>query len=317
MNTSQRSFLVATLYKFVAIKDPAGLQARLQAACVRHEVKGLLIIATEGINGTIAGAEAQVRMILGALTAEPALTDLAHKESWTSKLDPMERMKVVVREEIVTMGIEGIDPLKSVGTYVEPNDWNHFISDESVCVIDTRNTYEVNIGSFQGAVDPKTTTFREFPDWVRQHRAQLENYSKIAMFCTGGIRCEKATAYLKQSGFDSVYHLKGGILKYLEEVPTADSTWLGQCFVFDKRVSVGHDLEPGDYTRCRGCRHPIKPAEQAPPQFEEGVSCSYCFDQTTDAQKARFRERRKQMVLAAKRGESHLGSNSHFEGKKS
>lgn len=315
MNTSHNTFLVATLYKFTSLSNPTDLQMSLTEECGKHQIKGLVILAGEGINGTIAGTESSVRAILRFLRTHPDLMDLTHTESRTDDLDPMERMKVVIRDEIVTMGIDDIEPREWAGEYVEPGQWNQLIADDNVCLIDTRNAYEIHIGSFQGALDPKTTSFREFPTWVAENRSFLQQYSKIAMFCTGGIRCEKATAYLKQTGFESVYHLKGGILKYLETMPAEESAWRGQCFVFDKRVSVGHGLDPGDYTRCRGCRHPITSAEQEALEYEEGVSCPHCFEQTTADQKRRFRERRKQIDLAAKRGETHLGTNSQFQKK--
>jgi UPF0176 protein len=299
-------YLVAALYHFVSVPGFRDLREPLQALCDANDVRGTLLLAHEGINGTIAGPEAGVRAVLDHLRARPEFADLVHKESRASGR-PFLRMKVRLKKEIVTMGVEDIDPTRVVGTYVEPKDWNALISDPDTLVIDTRNDYETAIGLFKGAVDPKTKTFREFPDWVRNNTG-LHNKPKIAMYCTGGIRCEKATAYMKEQGFDEVYHLKGGILKYLEEVPEDESLWEGACFVFDERVSVTHGLKEGDHKLCRACRHPLTPDDFASPRFEAGVSCPQCYDTRTEEDRERFRQRQLQMDLARKRGEKHLGN---------
>ncbi|NVP57344.1 rhodanese-related sulfurtransferase [Mycoplana rhizolycopersici] len=299
-------FLVAALYHFVSVPRFAELRAPLQALCEENGVRGTLLLAHEGINGTIAGPADGIRTVLAYLRAQPEFAGLEHKESHAADM-PFLRMKVRLKKEIVTMGVENIDPNRVVGTYVEPKDWNALISDPGTILIDTRNDYETAIGVFKGAVDPQTKTFREFPDWVRNHTG-LHNKPKIAMYCTGGIRCEKATAFMKEQGFDEVYHLKGGILKYLEEVPAEESLWEGACFVFDERVSVTHGLQEGEHTLCRACRQPLTAEDVTAPTFEAGVSCPHCFETRSDEDRARFRQRQKQMDLARKRGEKHLGS---------
>lgn len=299
------TYLVAALYKFVSFDDLEPLQTRLQAAAKEHGIKGSLLIAHEGINGTIAGLPDQMARMLDAIRTLPGCSDLEHKESWADAM-PFLRMKVRLKKEIVTMGQPQADPSKIVGTYVEPQDWNALIAQDDVVVIDTRNDYEVDIGTFKGAIDPQTATFGEFPDWWARHHNAFAG-KKVAMFCTGGIRCEKSTSFLKTQGVEDVFHLKGGILKYLEEVPEADSTWDGQCFVFDQRVSVGHGLEQGEYELCYACRMPITQADKDRPEFELGVSCHQCVNTQTDAQRAAFRERQKQVALAQERGMKHLG----------
>lgn len=298
-------FLVAALYHFVSVPRFAELRAPLQALCEENGVRGTLLLAHEGINGTIAGPAGGIRTVLAYLRAQPEFAGLEHKESHAADM-PFLRMKVRLKKEIVTMGVENIDPNRVVGTYVEPKDWNALISDPGTILIDTRNDYETAIGIFKGAVDPQTKTFREFPDWVRNNTG-LHNKPKIAMYCTGGIRCEKATAFMKEQGFDEVYHLKGGILKYLEEVPAEESLWEGACFVFDERVSVTHGLQEGEHTLCRACRHPLTAQDVTAATFEAGVSCPHCFEARSDEDRARFRQRQKQMDLARKRGEKHLG----------
>ncbi len=300
------AFLVAALYHFAAVPRFESLRAPLQALCEENGVKGTLLLAREGINGTIAGPEAGIAAVLGFLRAQPEFRALEHKESRASKM-PFLRMKVRLKKEIVTMGVEDIDPNRIVGTYVEPREWNELISDPDTIVIDTRNDYETAIGIFRGAVDPKTKTFREFPDWVRQNPG-LHNKPKIAMYCTGGIRCEKATAFMKEQGFEEVYHLKGGILKYLEQVPEEESLWDGACFVFDERVSVTHGLKEGGHRLCRACRQPLTAEEILSPLYEEGVACPHCAASRSEEDRERFRQRQKQMLLAKKRGERHLGS---------
>lgn len=299
-------YLVAALYKFVAIPHFADLQAGLQAVCVENEVKGTILLASEGINGTIAGPEGGVRAVLAHLNAMPEFEGVVHKESWAVEA-PFPRMKVRLKKEIVTMGVPGIDPNQIVGTYVKPHDWNDLINDPDVLVVDTRNDYEVAIGSFKGAVDPNTKSFREFPAWAEAHADDLKKPKKVAMFCTGGIRCEKSTAYMRGQGYDEVYHLEGGILKYLEEMPEGESLWQGECFVFDDRVSVGHGLIPGPYDMCHACRRPISDEDKASEHYTHGISCPHCHSDTTPEQKARFTERQKQIALAKQRGERHIG----------
>jgi UPF0176 protein len=298
-------FLVAALYHFVAVPRFAELRPPLQALCEENGVRGTLLLAHEGINGTIAGPADGLRRVLAFLRSQPEFAALEHKESHAAEM-PFLRMKVRLKKEIVTMGVEDIDPTRSVGTYVAPEDWNALISDPETIVIDTRNDYETAIGMFKGAVDPNTKTFREFPDWVRENTG-LHNKPKIAMYCTGGIRCEKATAFMKEQGFDEVYHLKGGILKYLEEVPAEESLWEGACFVFDERVSVLHGLEEGEHRLCRACRHPLTAEEITSPLYEAGVSCPHCHAARSEDDRLRFRQRQLQMDLAKKRGERHLG----------
>lgn len=303
---SNSPVIVAALYKFVALPDYRELREPLLDVCLNAGVKGTLLLATEGINGTIAGSRLAIDEVLAYLKSDARFNDIDHKESLDSEL-PFYRMKVKLKKEIVTMGREGIDPKILVGHYVEPQDWNALITDPEVTVIDTRNHYECDIGSFEGAINPQTTTFKEMPAFVDQ---QLDpaKHKKVAMFCTGGIRCEKSTAYLLEQGFDEVYHLKGGILKYLEEVPEEKSLWQGECFVFDNRVAVDHDLNVGSYDQCHGCRHPITEAQKSSPHYQRGVCCPLCYDQLTIDQKERFAERQKQIDLAADRNESHIGA---------
>ena len=298
-------FLVAALYHFARFPRFESMREPLFTLCQQNGVKGTLLLAAEGINGTIAGTDASVGNVLSFLCAQPEFASLEHKESRASKM-PFVRMKVKLKQEIVTMGVPDIDPNQIVGTYVDPKDWNDLISDPDTILIDTRNDYETAIGVFKGAVDPNTKTFREFPDWVKNNPG-LHNKPKIAMYCTGGIRCEKATAFMKDQGFEEVYHLKGGILKYLEEVPEEESLWEGACFVFDERVSVVHGLAEGEHKLCHACRNPITPEVRLSPKFEEGVSCPSCYDDRTEEDRTRFRNRQKQIDLAKKRGEKHIG----------
>jgi UPF0176 protein len=300
--------VVAALYKFASLSDPASLQASLKPVCADAGVCGTLIIAREGINGTIAGPREGIDLVLGHLRRVPGLADLEHKRSLASR-PPFYRMKVRLKREIVTMGVDGIDPHALAGTYVEPRDWNTLLADPDVALIDTRNAYEVEIGSFPGAIHPGTRSFREFPAWFAQ-RTELHGRRKFAMFCTGGIRCEKATAFLKLQGFDEVYHLKGGILNYLGTVSAQDSLWQGECFVFDQRTALAHGNAPGSHQLCHSCRHPLSTADMASKDYVGGVSCPRCRDTRSDAQKARFAERQKQMEHAARRGRRHLGAVS-------
>ncbi|MEP9372532.1 rhodanese-related sulfurtransferase [Mesorhizobium sp. KR1-2] len=305
-STLPQDFRVAALYRFCRFEAFEELRAPLAAFCCARGIKGTLLLAREGINGTVAGSDEAILELVAWLEAMPELAGLELKYSRAAEM-PFHRMKVRLKREIVTMGVEGIDPLEGTGAYVAPQDWNALIADPDTIVIDTRNDYEVSIGTFRGAVDPRTSSFREFPDWVEQHRDELEG-RKVAMFCTGGIRCEKATAYVKSLGIDEVFHLKGGILKYLEEVPAEQSLWEGECFVFDERVAVSHGLEQGSAVLCRACRHPLTPDERASPHFQDGVSCPHCVEARSDDDRARYAERQRQVELAASRGVRHIGS---------
>jgi UPF0176 protein len=300
---------VAALYQFTRFDDPTAIRGKLAELCAAQGVRGTLLIAREGINGTIAGSDAGIDAVLMHIRTLPGCGAIEVKESRAATM-PFHRTKVRLKREIVTMGEPDIDPLADVGHYVAPGDWNALIADPDTVLIDTRNDYEVAIGTFRGAIDPKTHSFREFPDWFRAHRAELEREGrapKIAMFCTGGIRCEKATAFVKAEGLDEVYHLKGGILAYLETIPEARSLWDGECFVFDERVSVKHGLETGDHSLCRACRMPVSPEEQTSPLYAEGVSCPACHASRTDEQRAGYAERHRQTQLAEARGETHVG----------
>ncbi|WP_374408002.1 rhodanese-related sulfurtransferase [Pelagerythrobacter sp.] len=302
---------VAALYRFARLGDCACLRAPLERLCREQGIRGTLLLAPEGINGTIAGTHNGISNVLDAIRALPDCADLDVKFSTASAM-PFHRMKVRVKREIVTMGVPDIDPRASVGTYVEPQDWNELISDPDTIVIDTRNDYEVALGTFEGAIDPETRTFRDFPEWFRSQRDKLAGQSsppKIAMFCTGGIRCEKSTAFLKRQGLENVYHLKGGILRYLETIPQENSLWRGECFVFDQRVAVGHGLEEGDHTLCFACRRPVTAEDRAAASYEAGVSCPACYAERTDDQRASYRERHRQETLAAARGEAHVGAS--------
>lgn len=298
--------VVAALYRFVTLDNYREMREPLLDVCLSQQVKGTLLLASEGINGTIAGSREGIDFVLAYLRKDPRLAALEHKESFDQSM-PFYRMKVKLKREIVTMGVEGVDPNLVVGTYVKPGDWNELINDPDVLLIDTRNDYECSIGTFAGAVDPHTTSFRDFPAYVRDN-LDPGKQKKVAMFCTGGIRCEKASAFMLQEGFEEVYHLQGGILKYLEEVPEEDSAWRGDCFVFDNRVAVNHQLEKGHYDQCYGCRMPITEADKQSEKYCKGVCCPHCHDTLTQEQVARFTERQKQMELAAARGEHHVGS---------
>lgn len=298
-------YTVAALYHFTRFADPAALRDPLLALCKAQGISGTLLLAGEGINGTIAGSRAGIDAVLAHIRSLPGCTDLEWKES-TASVPPFNRMKVRLKREIVTMGQPDVDPVARVGHYVDPAAWNELISAPDVAVIDTRNDYEVAIGTFDGAIDPQTKSFGEFPAWWEENKHRFHN-KRIAMFCTGGIRCEKSTNYLMGQGVEDVYHLKGGILKYLEDVPQEDSKWDGECFVFDARVSVGHGLVEGPHILCHACRLPLLPEDRDRPEYEEGVACHHCAGQTSDADKDRFRERQKQIALARKRGTHHIG----------
>lgn len=298
--------VVAALYKFVKLPDYETLVPRLKEVCDSLDIKGTLLLAEEGINGTVSGSRAGIDGLVAFLNADGRFAGLSYKESFYEE-QPFYRMKVKLKKEIVTMGVTGIDPQKIVGTYVKPRDWNALISDPDVVVIDTRNSYEYEIGTFERALDPKTETFREFPAYVAENLDPAK-HKKVAMFCTGGIRCEKSTAYLKEQGFEEVYHLEGGILKYLEEVPEEESLWRGECFVFDNRVAVNHKLEKGIYDQCHGCRYPITEEDKQSSRYMLGVCCPRCYTTLTAEQKERFAERQKQIELAKARNETHIGA---------
>ncbi|VAW72418.1 Rhodanese domain protein UPF0176 [hydrothermal vent metagenome] len=298
--------VISALYHFVILENYKELRQPLLKRMLELDIKGTLLLAQEGINGTVAGSQESIDSLLNWLRSDIRLSDLRHKSSYDESM-PFYRTRVKLKKEIVTMGVQGIDPNQVVGTYVRPEDWNALISDPQVTLIDTRNAYETAIGTFKNAIDPDTETFREFPDYVK-HNLNPEKHKKVAMFCTGGIRCEKSTAYLKEQGFEEVYHLQGGILKYLETVPQQDSLWEGECFVFDNRVSVDHSLEKGSYDQCHACRLPITETDKKSEKYSQGVSCPHCYDKKTDEQRQRFLEREKQVQLAKARGEEHIGS---------
>ncbi|HEY5807407.1 MAG TPA: rhodanese-related sulfurtransferase [Povalibacter sp.] len=297
--------IAAAFYKFVSLPDFTDLKAPLLAFCEARGVKGTILLAAEGINGTIAGLPDSVREVLAYLRRDPRLADLEHKESGAAK-HPFYRMKVRLKREIVTLGVPGVDPTQMAGTYVKPEDWNALIDQPDVVVIDVRNDYEVELGTFAGAINPETRSFSELPQWVSE-QAALRGKPRVAMFCTGGIRCEKSTALLRSQGFEEVYHLQGGILKYLETVPAEASRWQGECFVFDERVAVGHGLEPGRHDLCRCCRNPVSEADKASELYVEGVSCPRCHGQKSASKQAGLRERQRQVELARQRGDEHIG----------
>ncbi|MDX1491470.1 MAG: rhodanese-related sulfurtransferase [Pseudohongiellaceae bacterium] len=299
--------VVAALYRFARLEDFEQLREPLRNIMLDNEVRGTLLLAKEGVNGTIAGSREGIDNVLQHLRSDPRLSALETKESYVDE-NPFYRTKVKLKKEIVTMGVEDIDPNQIVGSYVKPKDWNALISDPEVILIDTRNDYEVQIGTFENAVNPKTETFREFPDYVKEN-LDPKKHPKVAMFCTGGIRCEKSTAFLKKQGFSEVYHLEGGILKYLEEVPEKETMWKGECFVFDNRVTVNHQLEKGSYDQCHACRMPITEQDMLSEQYERGVSCPHCFDAKAEERRQRYAERERQVQLAKQRGETHIGES--------
>lgn len=303
-----RRYLVCALYKFVALENYKEMREPLCKLMESLHIKGTILLAKEGINGTISGSESSVKSLLEHFNQDPRIAPISNKQSWHDE-QPFYRTKVKLKKEIVTMGVEGIDPRRTVGTYVKPEDWNALISDPEVTVIDTRNDYEIEIGSFKHAINPNTESFREFPEYVEK-TLDPKKHKKVAMFCTGGIRCEKSTAYLKEQGFDEVYHLQGGILQYLEDIPQEQSLWEGDCFVFDNRVAVNHQLQKSDYNQCYGCRLPITEDDKQSDMYEAGVSCPKCFGTHTEAQLARFREREKQVQLAKQRQQEHVGTGA-------
>ena len=306
-------FVIAALYRFVRLDDYQSLQQPLLDFMLEHRIRGTLLLAAEGINGTVAGTQDSIDELLDYLHRDERFAGLDCKMSYDDEM-PFYRSRVKLKREIVTMGVEDLDPANG-GTYVDPRDWNALISNPEVTLVDTRNDYETDIGSFDGAIHPQTASFRDFPGYV-QENLDPKRHRKVAMFCTGGIRCEKSTAYLRQQGFDEVYHLRGGILKYLEEVPEAESMWRGECFVFDNRVSVNHSLEKGSYDQCHACRRPITDADKLSDQYQAGVSCPACFDERGDAERQRYRERERQMRLARERGEQHIGSDARLQASK-
>ena len=298
---------ICALYKFTRLDDFEEIQLPLRSFLDSLSVKGTLLLAREGINGTISGTKVSLEKVLDYLQSDPRFLDLEFKFSYSKKI-PFKRLKVKLKKEIVTMGLTEIDPTHSAGTYVKPKDWNELINDPDVVLIDTRNNYEYEIGSFKGAINPNTETFREFPSFTKNTLEQYRD-KKIAMFCTGGIRCEKSTAYLKSEGFKNVFHLQGGILKYLEEVNEDESLWEGECFVFDDRVAVKHNLEQGQYDQCHACRFPITEEDTMHPHYEKGASCPRCYGTKNSSQMSRYREREKQVKLAKLRGEKHIGDD--------
>ena len=307
-----KKFVVVTFYKFFDIDDLLQFQTLLRSIFFKTSIKGTILLADEGINGTISGKKSEISNALKNIWDLNNLSDLKPKYSFADK-NPFFRMKIRLKKEIVTLGVDNISPNKKVGNYVKPEDWNNFIADDSLLLIDTRNDYEVSIGSFDKAVNPNIKNFREFPSWVSKNLLikdpEIKN-KKIAMFCTGGIRCEKSTSYLKSLGFTDVYHLEGGILKYLENVPEKESKWNGSCFVFDYRVSVEHNLKLGSYDMCYACRMPINEQDKKNNYFVQGESCHYCFNISNEKQKKRFKERQKQIELSRRKGKLHIGKTN-------
>lgn len=301
-----RKILIVALYKFVALEDYIELREPLFKKSVKEGIKGTFILAREGINAMVAGSEEGINSVLDYLREDPRLTDIICKFSYDDNI-PFYRLKVKLKKELIPIGANGIDPNEQVGKYVKPEDWNDLIRDPEVLLIDTRNQYEVEIGTFKNAVNPKMKNFREFPEYV-QKNLNPKKHKKIAMFCTGGIRCEKASSYLINQGFEEIYHLKGGILKYLEEVPHGESLWDGECFVFDNRTSVDQDLNNGQFEQCRNCRHPVSIQDRKSPMYEEGISCPRCFKKITPKRRESLKERQKQIKLAKKRNQKHIGN---------
>ncbi len=302
---NMNKIVVAALYKFAPLHDYKDKKTPLLDFCLKHGIRGTLLLAAEGINGTVSGKRTAINSLLEYLKSDPRLANLEHKESYCDE-QPFYRTRVKLKNEIVTLGVPGIEPHNLSGKYIEPRAWNELISDPDVMVVDTRNDYEVSIGTFKNAINPNTTTFREFPEFVQKNLSHAKD-KKIAMFCTGGIRCEKSTAYLLQQGFSQVFHLKGGILKYLEETPEQNSLWEGECFVFDNRVSVNSSLAEGDYDQCHGCRNPLSAEDRKSELYQPGVHCPHCYTSLTADQLERFAERHKQVQLAKQRNQQHIG----------
>ena len=306
-------FLTIAFYQFVSLKNIKQLQTSILKSCQKNNIKGTVLLASEGINGTVSGVDSNIHKFLEFIKTDPFLDgsfkNLEHKESWASK-NPFYRMKVRLKKEIVALGVEGVSPAMKVGQYVNPEDWNALIEDPNTIVIDTRNNYEVDIGTFKNSINPHTDSFREFPTFVKKNLKDNKQ-KKVAMFCTGGIRCEKATSLMLEKGFEDVYHLKGGILKYLENIPKEKSLWEGECFVFDQRVAVTHGLDEGQYDQCYACRHPLSPEELESDQYSKGISCPYCFNKLSDKKKAGVTERQKQIMLSKSKGVNHIGDNQN------
>jgi len=302
-------FFTTAFYHFVSLNNIKSIQTIIQDYCDKKSIKGTILLANEGINGTISGEEKNILEFHEFLKYNPIFSKvfegIDYKGSWSNK-NPFYRMKVRLKKEIVTLGIPEVSPTKKVGTYVKPEDWNSLINDPDITLIDTRNGYEVDIGSFKNAINPKTTSFREFPKYIKNNLS-LKKTNKVAMFCTGGIRCEKASSFMLEEGFEEVYHLQGGILKYLETIPEAESLWQGECFVFDQRVAVTNELKQGKYNQCFACRHPLSPEEIKSKDYSEGISCSYCIGNVSETKKNNLKERQKQINLAKVRGEEHIG----------
>ena len=311
-------FLTIAFYHFVSLKNIKELQPFIHDFCQRNHIKGTILLANEGINGTISGQKNDIHQFIKFIKTDSTFNNnfknLEHKESWATK-NPFYRMKVRLKKEIVALGVDGVSPTDKVGKYVNPEDWNKLIEDPDTIVIDTRNNYEVDIGSFKNAINPQTDTFREFPTYVEKNLKDKKQ-KKVAMFCTGGIRCEKATSLMLEKGFEDVYHLKGGILKYLETIPKEKSLWQGECFVFDQRVAVTHGLDEGQYDQCYACRHPLSPEELESDQYTKGISCPYCFNKLSDKKRAGVTERQKQIILSKSRGENHIGDNQNLNKEK-
>ena len=305
MQIEQPRIIVCALYKFTALDNIASFRKRLYAILEEHKILGTILVAREGINGTVAGLRFDIDQFLGWLKSQPGLSDIDVKESINTH-PPFKRTRVKLKKEIVTMGVENIDPRASAGAYVEPEQWNDLLDDPEVLVVDTRNEYEIKVGRFENSINPHTRNFREFPAFAKA-RLNPGKQKKIAMYCTGGIRCEKSTAFLKQQGFDQIFHLKGGILKYLEQVPEEKSKWQGECFVFDERVTVDHRLQKGSFDQCHACRLPITDEDKKHEKYQSGISCPSCFDNSTEQDKARYAEREKQVKLAAERNDVHIG----------
>ena len=306
-------FLTIAFYQFVSLKNIDQLQAFILKFCQKNSIKGTILLASEGINGTISGDEKKIQKFIEFIKEDSFFKDnfknLEHKESWASK-NPFYRMKVRLKKEIVALGVDGVSPTDKVGKYINPEDWNKLIEDPDTIVIDTRNNYEVDIGSFKNAINPQTESFREFPAFVEKNLKDNKQ-KRVAMFCTGGIRCEKATSLMLEEGFEDVYHLKGGILKYLETIPKDKSLWQGECFVFDQRVAVTHGLDESQYDQCYACRHPLSPEELESDQYTKGISCPYCFNKLSDKKKKGVIERQKQIMLSKSKGENHIGDNQN------
>ena len=305
----QDTYLTTAMYHFVSLPYFKTLREPLLNFCMSKNIKGTLLLADEGINGTLAGPEKSILELLNYLKNDPIFEgnfkNLSHKESWSGK-HPFYRMKVKLKKEIVTLGVPGVSPTKMVGKYVKPQDWNAIISDPEVALIDTRNDYEYAIGTFKNAINPKTKTFREFPNYLKTH-FDPKKHKKVAMFCTGGIRCEKASSFMMSEGFEAVYHLEGGILKYIEEVNPYESLWQGECFVFDQRVAIKHGLEVGDYDQCYACRFPLSVDDMKSKQYTPGISCPHCYNTHTPKKLKSLTERQKQVILAKKRNQIHIG----------